>query len=373
MNFTNFDFDQLFSMSDDSNPLMMLVWILPIILFVFYGQQIQLFVTSREIKKGLKKLDSFREESRTELINYIKNNLNPKEDPVKKIDKFLDYFTIMPVDMDPNGIVDKVRHTVRSREDYTRNHVKSLSPEMSDIELTKVQTLLEIASSLQMIYKIINHMFLTAKKQNNYPLILPLQMILPFIMEQAEAMKEAIPAFKAGQPVGDGIGPMIVGKMMLDCNKETVALETSWAKTEFENRHLHLLKAEGPGSTVGRPADGLEKIITENKIDAIIMIDAALKMEGEDSATIAQGFGAAIGGIGTERFQIEAIAASKEIPIFSIVIKQSVKEAITLMTKEIADIADDVRSQVHEMIRENTAEGQSVVIIGVGNTSGVPQ
>jgi hypothetical protein len=41
-------------MSDESNPLMMVVWILPIILFVFYGQQIQLFVTSREIKKELK-------------------------------------------------------------------------------------------------------------------------------------------------------------------------------------------------------------------------------------------------------------------------------------------------------------------------------
>jgi hypothetical protein len=373
VNFTNFDVDQLFAMSDDSNPLMMLVWILPIILFVFYGQQIQLFVTSREIKKGIKKLDGFRVESRTELIDYVKNTLKAKDDPVKKIDKFLDYFTIMPVDMDPNGIVDKVRHTVRSREDYTRIHVKSLSPEMDEIELTQVQTLLEIASSLQMIYKIINHMFLTAKKQNNYPLILPLQMILPFIMEQAEAMKEAIPAIKSGQPLGDGIGPMIVGKMMLDCEKETVALETSLSKIDFENRHLFLLKAEGPGSTVGRPADGLEKIISENKIDAIIMIDAALKMEGEDSASIAQGFGAAIGGIGTERFQIEAIATSKEIPIFSIVVKQSVKEAITLMTKEIADTADDVRSQVNEMIRENTAEGQSVVVIGVGNTSGVPQ
>ena len=43
---------------------------------------------------------------------------------VKSID-FLDYFTIMPVDMDPNGIVEKVKHTVRSREDYTRQHVKS--------------------------------------------------------------------------------------------------------------------------------------------------------------------------------------------------------------------------------------------------------
>jgi hypothetical protein len=373
VNFTNFDFDQLFSMGDDSNPLMMLVWILPIILFVFYGQHIQLLVTSSQLKKGIKKLGGFRDESRTELINYLKHNLNAKDDPVKKIDRFLDYFTIMPVEMDPNGIVEKVRHIVRSREDYTRAHVKSLSPEMTDFELTKVQTLLEIASSLQMIYKIINHMFLTAKKQNNYPLILPLQMILPFIMEQAEAMKDAIPAFKTGQPVGDGIGPMVVGKMMLNIEKETVAFQTTLAKTDFEDRTLFLLKAEGPGSTVGRPADALETIVSNNKLDAIIMIDAALKLEGEDSASIARGFGAAIGGIGTEKFQIEAIATSNTIPIFSIVVKQSVKEAITLMTKEIADKADDVRLQVYDMILENTKQGQSVAIIGVGNTAGVPQ
>ena len=43
------------------------------------------------------------------------------------------------------------------------------------------------------------------------------------------------------------------------------------------------------------------------------------------------------------------------------------------MSKEIADQADNVRSQVYEMILENTTEGQSIVIIGVGNTIGVPQ
>ncbi len=359
-------------MSDDTNPLMMLIWIVPIILFVFYGQRIQLYVTSGEIKKGIAKLDFYREESRNELIDYVKKNLKPSEDPVKKIDRFLDYFTIMPVDMDPNGIVDKVQHTVRLREDYTRNHVKLLSPQITDADLSKVQTLLEIATSLQLIYKIINHMFLTAKKQNNYPLILPLQMILPFIMEQAEAMKDAIPAFKAGQPVGDGIGPMVVGKMMLDKPKDKIVFQTVLAKSEFENRKLLLLKAEGPHSTVGRPADALEAIVKNQKLDAIIMIDAALKMEGEDSASIAQGFGAAIGGIGTERFQIEEIATSNKIPIFSIVVKQSVKEAITLMTKEISDTSEEVSSQVYDMIRENTKEGQSVLVIGVGNTSGVP-
>jgi len=373
VDFTNIDLDQLFGFSDDSNPLLMLIWILPIIIFIFYGQRIQLQVTSGEIKKSIKKLDGYRTEARKELIDYVKKNMNPKEDPTKKIDRFLDYFTIMPVDMDPNGIVEKVRHTVRAREDYSRNHVKSLSPEASELELSKVITLLEIATSLQMIYKIVNHMYLTAKKQHNYPLILPLQMILPFVMEEAEAITKAIPAFKLGQPVGDGIGSMVVGKMMQDTKKELAAFQTVVSEKECDGRKLFLLKAEGPGSAVGRPGDAVETIIAKNKPDIIIMVDAALKMEGEDSAITAQGFGAAIGGIGTERFQIEDIATKNNIPIFAIVIKQSVKEAITLMTKEIANQAENVRSQVHEMIHENTKPGQSVLLIGVGNTIGISQ
>lgn len=373
MDFTDIDFDQLFGSGGDTNPIMMLIWIIPIFIFVLYGQRIQLAVTSGEIKKGIKKLEDYKTKSRTELISYIKKNMNPAEDPTKKIDRFLDYFTIMPVDMDPNGIIGKVRHIVRAREDYTREHVKSLSPQTSELELTKIQTLLEIATTLQMIHKVINHMFLTAKKQNNYPLILPLQMILPFILEEAEAMHKAIPAFKMGQPIGDGIGPMVVGKMMLESKKESIAFQTVLGETQHDQRKLLLLKAEGPGSTVGRPGDAMETILSKNKPDIIIMVDAALKMEGEDSATIAQGFGAAIGGIGTERFQIEDIATKNNIPIFAIVIKQSVKEAITLMTKDIADKADDVRSQISEMIHDNTKPGQTVLLIGVGNTMGIPQ
>lgn len=352
---------------------MMLVWIIPIIIFVFYGQRIQLQITSGEIKKNIVKLKEYKDESKKELLEYINKNLKPKIDAKPKIETFLDYFTIMPVDMDPNGIVPKVRHFVRSREDYTRNHVRSLYPEMNDIELGKIQTLLEIASSLQLLYKIINHLYLTAKKQKNFPLILPLQMILPFIMEEAEALKEAIPAFKNGQPVGDGIGPMVVGKLMLETQKHEAAFQTVWSEKEYDGRNLCFLKAEGPQSTVGRPGDAVEYLISEKKPDVIIMVDAATKLEGEESATVAQGFGAAIGGIGTERFQIEDVATKHRIPILAIVIKQSVKEAISAMTKDIANKAEEVRKQIFQMIDENTNPGQRILVIGVGNTIGVSQ
>ena len=396
MDLFSFDIDELLGMGDDSNPLMMLVWILPIILFVFYGQRIQLMVTSGEIRKGIKRLDAYGSESRDELVAYVREVLGgaagggqgggagsgpgagsgggSADGLAGRIDTLLDYFTIMPADMDPSGIVPKIEQVVRSREDYTRRHVKLLCPGIGDGELSRVQTLLEIATVLRLLHRIVNHMYLTAKKQKNFPLILPLQMALPFVMEQAAAMKGAVPAFRAGQPVGDGIGPMVVGSMMAGLDKREVAFQTVAAEGTIDGRAAHLLKARGPDSTVGRPGEAVEALLSSGaKIDLIIMVDAALKMEGEESASIAQGFGAAIGGIGTERFRIEEAAAAKGVPVLAIVVKQSVKDAVGLMTREIAESAAGVRSRVRQMVADNTDEGQAVLIVGVGNTSGVPQ
>ena len=374
MDFTSFDLGEFFGIGDDFlSEMMMLVWIIPIIIFVFYGQRIQLIISSNDIKKDIDKLEKFKNDSRQKLIHYIKNTLNPKDDPVKKIDSFLEYFTIMPVDLDPNGIIPKINHLVHSREDFTRLQVKSLFSDISDFELTKVHNLLEITTSLQLFHKITRHLYLTAKKQKNFPLILPLQMMIPFIMEEANALKDAVESMKNGQPMGDGIGPMVVGEMMLGVSKQSSAFETVWAKSEYEGRELLLVKAEGPNATVGRPGEAIENIIPQKKPDLIIMIDAALKLEGENSASIAKGFGAAIGGIGTERFKIEEVATKNNIPILAIVIKQTIKEAITLMSEDIAKQAKPVKTQIHEMIEENSKSGQTVMIIGVGNTLGISQ
>ena len=374
MDFSNLDIlDEFFGTGGDSNPFMMLIWFLPIILFVFYGQRIQLIITSRDIKKKMSELEQFRNDSRNELINYIKQKLSPSGDPTQKLDRFFDYFTIMPVDIDPNGIIPKIQHLVRSREDTTRKQVKSMFSEINTLEITKVQNLLEIVTTLQLLHKVVRHLFLTAKKQNNYPLILPLQMMLPFIMEQAEALKDAIPAFKQAQPIGDGIGPLVVGKMMLDTKKQKAEFETVYSKSEFDGRKLILLKAEGPYATVGRPGEATESLVEKFKPNVIIMIDAALKLEGEDTGSIAQGFGAAIGGIGIDRFKIEAVATKYDIPIFAIVVRQSVKDAITLMKKEISDQTENIRKQVYEMITDNSNPDQTVLVIGVGNTLGVAQ
>jgi hypothetical protein len=103
------------------------------------------------------------------------------------------------------------------------------------------------------------------------------------------------------------------------------------------------------------------------------MIDAALKLEGERTGEVAEGIGAAIGGIGVEKYQIEEVATRLEIPVYAVIVKQSLQDAITVMRKEIADASEKVTDTIHSVIEDKTFEGQSVLVIGVGNTMGVGQ
>jgi len=164
LDFTNFDFDQLLGFGEDSNPLLWIIWIIPIVLIMFYGQRIQLKITSSGISKSLEKLNHYKTESRSELIDYIKVNIKPKSDLTSKLDRFFEHFTIMPVDIDPNGIIPKIRHIVRSREDYIREQVRAFSDQMNRMESSKIETMLEVVTTLQMLHKIVRHLFLTAKK-----------------------------------------------------------------------------------------------------------------------------------------------------------------------------------------------------------------
>jgi len=54
-------------------------------------------------------------------------------------------------------------------------------------------------------------------------------------------------------------------------------------------------------------------------------------------------------------------------------VKQSVQDAITVMRKEISDSFDKLSNTVSAVIEDKTLEGDSILVIGVGNTAGVGQ
>ena len=73
---------------------------------------------------------------------------------------------------------------------------------------------------------------------------------------------------------------------------------------------------------------------------------------------------------GTDRYEIEEIVVKRKIPLDAVVIKVSEKEALTPMTKEIANSVPNVLETVKKTI--NMKKGrESILIMGVGNTCGI--
>ena len=69
----DFNLDEfLVWVGEDIDTLMMLIWILPVIIFVFYGQRIQLLISSNEIKKDIKKLEDYTASTKKDFLNYVK-------------------------------------------------------------------------------------------------------------------------------------------------------------------------------------------------------------------------------------------------------------------------------------------------------------
>ena len=192
-------------------------------------------------------------------------------------------------------------------------------------------------------------------------------------MMEADAYQGATKAFAQGHPIGDGAGALVASRLMRGHETRKVEKDMVAAETTLEGRKVIALKAEGPGGNVGKPGDAIRQILEENngKASMIIMVDAALKLEGEKTGEVSEGIGAAIGGIGTERFKIEEEATKFGIAVYAIVIKQSIQEAVTTMKKEIAEAAETVLERMKRLIVERTKEGELVIIAGIGNTAGI--
>ena len=194
-------------------------------------------------------------------------------------------------------------------------------------------------------------------------------------MELANALKETTSSLVSAQPIGDGLGPLVASRFMAGAQKQQIARDTVLSKTAYKGRTLYVVKAEGPMGWVGEPDVAIRKVVEEMKVElsAIIMADAALKLEGEKSGEMIEGMGAAIGGIGTEKFGIEEVAVRHSIPIYAILVKESQAEALTPMRKEIAEASQSVADAITRVIEERTKEGESVLFAGIGNTLGIGQ
>ncbi len=219
------------------------------------------------------------------------------------------------------------------------------------------------------------HFYILGTKPGGTYSLVQLQMLMPQLMEAAEAYSSAMGAFIAGRTLGDGFGPLVAAELANSASAPVawneVAKDTEVAKLEFQSHTTYIVKAKGPGGNVGKPGVAIQKLLQEDPtIKYVLTVDAALKLEGEDTGSLAEGVGAAIGGPGMDRFRIEETATSNQVQMLAFVAKMSEKEAITEIPKTVKDRVPPTVERIRSFIG-GLPEGTSVIVAGIGNTMGV--
>lgn len=295
---------------------------------------------------------------------------NPDLRLKQEINSFMEFFMIEPVNLDPYGIMSKIEHLVDLQERRFESFVEKIAPN-ADLE-TQANLVMGLsgALSLHQIEKIIRHYAELVKKTKSVQLAMIISMQLLLVERIAKALLTGTEALANGWAIGDATGPLVAAHMIGEARGKEIEKDVLLFRKRVGNKSVLILKARGPGGRLGKLGKAVEKIARRNKIAKIITIDAAAKLEGERTGSIAEGVGVAIGGPGVDRSRIENLAVHQDIPIDSYVIKMAPEEAIMPIKKEVIAAVPHVIDVVEENIK-NTREKGVIVVVGVGNTGGV--
>jgi hypothetical protein len=355
-----------------------------IFISMFYGTKIQAWRSSKEIETGLAKLKGWNDECKQILLTNFKKYADKKEidkDLMLKLEDFLTFVAITPISLDPYGIVPKIDHVIDVRDNRFKEEVKMLAPNIDpeSADAQNLENLLEATMAVDFVYRLVKHYLILGKKSKSYILLMQISMQMSLILSMAKSYYHATKAFAEGSPIGDALGPMVVGNFIRSVSNDEdveaveIAKDTIVQEVNFEDRVVYVVRAKGPGGTVGKPGTAIKKLIEEHgaTISRIIMIDAGLKLSGDKTGSVAVGVGAAIGGIGVEKYYIEESSTNKSIPIDALICRQSLEDAITTMKRPITQSVPKIVENIKMGIRKRTEKGTKVIVAGIGNTIGI--
>ncbi len=367
--------------TDPIQLIISLLWFLLIFISMFYGQKLQAWKASKEIQAALEKLKKWNDECKEILITNFKEFADKKKtqkDLMFQLEDFLTFITISPVSLDPYGIIPKFDHIVDVRDNRFKEEVELLAPNADIVKRSNLENLVEVTMAIDFIYRLIRHYLILGKKSKSMILLLQISYQLGLIMTMAKAYYQAAKAFSEGSPIGDGLGPLVAASFIRavsndDISANEVERDTIVQELEFEERTIYIVRAKGPGGTVGKPGKAIKNLIEQygDSISRIIMIDAGLKLSGDKTGSMAVGVGAAIGGIGIEKHYIEESTTGKTIPIDALICKQSLEDAITTMKRPITQSVPKFVEKIKMAIRKRTQKGSKIIIAGIGNTIGI--
>lgn len=294
----------------------------------------------------------------------------------RRVKALVETLIITPEALDPFGVVRKMRFFLRTADAILRGEVKRIIPRAERCEVETLASMVEASRTLNYVYKVVNHSYTLAKKFKSYWLLLQLDALLPFIAQEVRAYESVVDALAKQLPIGDSVGPLVIATLAREVGAERAELrvkDTCVYQADFEGRYLFLIKAEGPGSNIGRLDEALKRVLAGWGANAslVITIDAAIKFEGERSGDVVEGYGVAIGGTGVEKYGIEEVLTEYGLRPYALLIKMSEEEALSPITKDLYEACLSAKERVKQVVLENSAPGDAVVLVGVGNTMGV--
>jgi len=369
---------------DPLSLIIQVLWFVLIFVSMFYGTKLQAWRSQKEIESGLTKLKEWNDECKQILLSNFKKYADKKEtdkDLMIKLEDFLTFIAITPVSLDPFGIIPKLDHVIDVRDDRFKEEVALMAPNIikGSADAQNLENLLEAVMAVDFIYRLVKHYLILGKKSKSYILLMQISMQMSLITSMAKSYYHATKAFSEGSPIGDSLGPLVVGNFVRnvsdngDIEAREIAKDTIVQEVNFEDRIVYVVRAKGPGGTVGKPGTAIKKLIEEHGDDIarIIMIDAGLKLSGDKRGSIAIGVGAAIGGIGVEKYYIEESSTKKEIPIDALICRESLEDAITTISRSITQSVPNIVEKIKMGIQKRTEKGSKIIVAGIGNTIGI--
>jgi len=343
------------------------IWIgLMVVMFFFYPRMM-ISQIMWKLEKSAQELETLSHKSKRVILKEIGSSDQKTRDSVNR---FFEFFTIGPVSMDPYGIVKKVDFVLRNQKKRFDYFVNQVAPNASAEKKAALEMGLAGGMTVHEIAKIVRHYVETIRKTKSLQIAMILQMQLPMVERMAKAMYKGTKSMARAEPIGDGLGPLVVAELIGSKRVKNVGDEIVMAETGMMGRKLLVMKASGPGGRIGMPGKVVERIIKKRKVSMIITVDAAAKLEGEKTGDVAEGVGVAMGGPGTDRYYIEEAAVRSDLPLDSIIVKMSPEEAIMPMRKAVKDAIPEVMESMKRSL-SRTKKGQRVLVFGVGNSSGV--
>ena len=357
-----------FGLIGEGGPLSFIISILFLVVFFLFYPRLMLTQIMWKLEKSVADMEALSVEAKKIVIGEISRK--PDKRVKDSVGRFFEFFAIQPVALDPFGAVKRIEHIIQGQRHKFKYFVKQVAPHMGEEQQANLQMGLAGGMTVHEIAKVVRHYVEIVKKTKSFQIAMILQMQLPLIERMARSVFKGTRAMVKGRPIGDCLGPYIVAKIIGKDKVREVEEDMMLARKTIKGRDVFLLKAKGPGGRLGRPGVAVSRLLKQHKFAKVISIDAAAKLEGEKTGSVAEGVGVAMGGIGVERSYIEDISVKNEVPLDSIIVKMSGEEAIEPLRKSIINSYRDVMGAVERSL-DDTKKGSKVMIVGVGNTSGV--